>query len=98
MQRDFSGYSDCLAEDPVPSELFSAKFPVTGKNTGSFQEFWRIQWLAVDLADALHADESISALVLDRRLRAGIDGEFLRGEELFAIDFAINNPAIDVAL
>jgi hypothetical protein len=28
-----------VAEDPVPSEPFSAKFPVTGKNTGEFKRF-----------------------------------------------------------
>jgi hypothetical protein len=28
-----------MAEDPVASEPFSAKFPVTGKNTGNFKRF-----------------------------------------------------------
>jgi hypothetical protein len=28
-----------VAEDPVPSEPFSAKFPVTGTNTGEFKRF-----------------------------------------------------------
>jgi hypothetical protein len=30
---------EIVAEDPVPSEPFSAKFPVTGKNTGNFARF-----------------------------------------------------------
>jgi hypothetical protein len=28
-----------MAEDPVVSEPFSAKFPVTGKNTGKLKRF-----------------------------------------------------------
>ena len=59
--------------------------------------FGRIQRLTVDLAGALHADQAVSAVVFDRARDPGIDGEFLRGEELFAIDLAIDDPAIDEA-
>ena len=38
----------------------------------------------VHAAFALHGDEAVGAVVLDRALRAGLDGEFLRGEELLA--------------
>ena len=34
---------------------------------------------------------------LTSRLHAGIHGEFLGGEELLAVDLAIDDPAIDVA-
>ena len=54
--------------------------------------------LAVDRAGALHADEAVGAGVLDGALGAGIDGEFLGGEELFAVDLAVDDPAVDVAL
>jgi hypothetical protein len=30
---------DCVAEDPVSSEPFSGKFPVTAKNTGKLKRF-----------------------------------------------------------
>ena len=56
-----------------------------------------IQRLAIDGAFALHADAAPSALVSDRALAAGIDGEFLGREELLLFDAAINDPAINVA-
>ena len=54
--------------------------------------------LAVDLAGALDADEAVGAGILDGARGAWIDGEFFGGEELFAIDLAVNDPAVDVAL
>ena len=61
-------------------------------------EFRTDQRLTVDLAGALHADEAVSAGILDGAFGAGIHGEFLGGEELFAVNFAVNDPAVDVAL
>jgi len=37
---------------------------------------------------------SLGTVVLHHGFRAEIDGEFLRSEKLFAIDFAIDDPAI----
>jgi hypothetical protein len=43
----FLRHSDYLRKDPVTSEPFSAKFPVTGKNTGNFGILGRIQLATV---------------------------------------------------
>jgi hypothetical protein len=60
-------------------------------------EFGAIQSQPVHFAFALHGDQTVSALVLDRAFRARLDGQFLGGEKLFAIDFAIDDPAVGAA-
>src|SRR5215475_10980737 len=52
------------------------------------------EWLAVHLAAALHADEAVSAVVLDGAFHAGIDRHFFGSEKLLTIDFAIDDPAV----
>jgi len=55
--------------------------------------------LAVDLAEALHTDEAVSAVITDRAFDAGVDGEFLGREELSACSIrAVDDPAVHVAL
>lgn len=39
-------------------------------------QFWRIERLAVDFADALHADEAISAIIFEDSFDAWIDCQF----------------------
>lgn len=58
-------------------------------------EFWAVQRMTIDLADALNTDEAVRAVVSNRAFHAGLDREFFGAEELFAINFAVNNPAID---
>ena len=43
-------------------------------------------------------DQAIGAVVFDRAFGAGLDGQFLGGEELLAVDLAIDDPAVHVAL
>ena len=53
--------------------------------------------MAVDFAGALDADKAVSALVFDGAADAGVNRQFLGGEELFAIDLAIDDPAVHEA-
>jgi hypothetical protein len=64
---------------------------------GEADEFWAVESVSVDLADALDADEAVSAVVFDGASGSGFDGEFFGAEELFASDLPINDPAIEVA-
>ena len=52
----------------------------------------------VHLALALHGDQTVGALVFDGAAGARFDGQFLGGEKLLAVNFAIDDPAIGVAL
>src|SRR5260221_11539460 len=51
----------------------------------------------VDRAVPLHHDQTVSATVLDCAFHSGLDGELLRGEELFSTDLSINDPTVDVS-
>ena len=57
----------------------------------------RLQGQFTHAAAALHGDQAVGAVVLDRRLDAGIERQFLRREQLLAVDLAVDDPAIDVA-
>ncbi len=45
----------------------------------------------------LHHDQTVSAVVLDCAFHSGLDGELLRGEELFSTDLSINDPTVDIS-
>src|SRR6266403_6358122 len=51
----------------------------------------------VDRAVPLHHDQTVSAVVLDCAFHSGLDGELLRGEELFSTDLSINDPTVDIS-
>src|SRR5207302_3446981 len=55
-----------------------------------------IKRLPVDPAAALNARETVSAVVFDNAFNAGFDGQFLRAEELGAIDISIHDPTVEV--
>src|SRR5439155_9587160 len=59
-------------------------------------ELWTIEWMTIDPAVALHANEAIRTIISNRAFHSGVDREFLGAEELLAFNFAINNPAIHV--
>ena len=55
----------------------------------------------VELADraaALGDDQAVGAGVLDRGRAAGLDGQLAGAEELLAVDRAVDDPLVDVAL
>src|SRR5437867_412215 len=95
--NEWFGFADILEGYAAPGPIFSAEIFVLGQ-LGEADEFGAIEGLAIDFADALDANEAVSAVVLDAALGARLDGEFFGSEKLFAIDFAIDNPAVHVAL
>src|SRR6266851_3602066 len=50
----------------------------------------------VDSAPALNGNQAEGPVVLDSAFGAGIDGQFLGAEQLFAFDAAIDDPPIDI--
>src|SRR5439155_186454 len=73
--------------------VFGAEVFVLGQVVKA-DELRAVQRLAVDGAFALHTDQPISALVFHGAFLAGFDRQFLRGEVLETVDFAIDDPAI----
>ena len=53
--------------------------------------------LLADPATALHGDQAISAVILDRHLDAGMNGQLFGREQFLTIDFTVDDPAVDVA-
>src|SRR5262245_49011160 len=85
------GFAGVLEDDAGFRAVLGAEVFVLGEFMEA-DKLWGIKRESVDLAAALHADESVGAGVLDGAAYARLDGEFLRGEELFAIDLAIDDP------
>ncbi len=77
--------------------VFGAEVFVLGQ-LGEADELGAVEGLAVDLAAALDADEAVGAVVFDGAAGAGLDRQFLGREELFAVDLAIDDPAVHEAL
>ena len=51
-----------------------------------------------DRAAPLDDDQAVGARVLDRRRAAGLDRQLAGAEELLAVDPAVDDPLVDVAL
>ena len=80
---------------PAPGAVLGAEVFVLGQFVEA-DELRAVQRLAIDFAAALDANQAVSAVVFDGALHAGFHGQFLGGEELFAVHFAVNDPAIDI--
>src|ERR1051325_1401689 len=90
------GFAGVFVGDTGLGTVFGAEVFVFGQ-FGEADEFGAVKRMAIDLAVALNADQTIGAVVFDAAVHARLDGEFFGGEELFAGDFAIDDPAVHVS-
>jgi hypothetical protein len=88
------GFAGVLEGHASFRAVFGAEVFVLGQFVEA-DELRAVQRLTVDRALALHADQAVGAGVLEGDLHARIHGEFFGGEELFAIDLAVDDPAVD---
>ena len=58
----------------------------------------RLQVELADAAAALHRDPAAGAGVLERALGPGLERQLLGAEQLLAVDRAVDDPAVGVAL
>src|ERR1035438_728457 len=91
------GLAGVLEGDAGFRAVFGAEVFVFGE-LGEADELRTVEGLTVDLAAALDADEAVGAVVSDGALDAWLDGQLLGGEELLAVDLAIDDPAVHEAV
>src|ERR1017187_997883 len=90
------GLAGVLEGDAGIGAVCGAEVFVLGQ-LGEADELRAAEGLAIDFSGALDADKAVSALVFDGAANAGVNRQFLGGEELFAVDLAINDPAVHEA-